>query len=175
MKTNALLLALAVGWLAGCSSVPAKVETNRAEKLVWPVRKVLLVYSQRPGGKSLGTAFGDRLLAEVQRRLDARDVPCVALAFDSLDVDMEAKVRAAIADHHPSHHLWVGPAFIKWAGGPGPNDLTVRELTVGFVLSELYPVREVWKGQAEFVGRPYESEIAETVVSQMSADRILER
>ena len=175
MKTHALLLALAAGMLAGCGSLPAKAETNRAEKLVWPVRKLLLVHSQRPGSRSLGTAFGDRLLAEIQRRLDAHDIPSVALAFDSLDVDTEAKVRAAIADHHPSHQLWIGPAFVRWAGGPGPNDLTVRELAMGFVLSELYPFREVWKGQAAFIGRPYESEIAETVVSRMATDRLLER
>ncbi len=121
----------------------------------------------------MGSAFGEKLTRELQQRFSTRNISGATYYFERQDSNLDSKLKASKSNHHHGHQLVIVPSLVIPSDSRETEDSVVRHIIVGFVLSETSPNRLVWQGNATFVGRPREAEIADQLVERMVADGIL--
>jgi hypothetical protein len=166
-------LAVIAGWAAGCTSIPGTVKSKQIGKLASPLQDVAVIFVEGQETPRMGSAFGEKLTHELQQRFSTRNISGATYYFDRQDSNLDSKLKASKSDHHHGHQLVIVPSLVIPSDSSEAEDSVLRHIIVGFVLSETSPNRLVWQGNATFVGRPREGEIADQLVERMIADGIL--
>lgn len=171
---------LASLFLTGCTPLQGHFQAMEEPAYHGTMSRVLVVSFNEDLASHLGHDFSNRMLNRITHLLAQNGVAVEVAHQNKNNLDPMAPVKAAAARFHPQQLLYVAVTRVFSNNNLSPasfNSLpqfsSEVSIDFGFSIIDMQTGKTVWRGDLQFSTVPTPGDVADQLVKQLEAERLL--